>query len=103
MQNFGNKLKEIRKSLGYTQEALGEKIGVTARVIGYYESESKYPPAKILTSLAEALNTPIQELLDSNSSKLDGRTVDAKFWPKWEKLSEDQKKAVTKVVDTFLG
>ena len=103
MNNFGQNLKSIRKSLGYTQEALGEKVGVTARVIGYYESESKYPPSKIITALAEALNISLQDLLSAEPMKLDNRTVDAKFWPKWEKLSSEEKKAVSKIVDTLLA
>ena len=100
---FRQRLKQIRKLRGHSQGTLAKKIGTTRRVISYYERESKYPPAKLLSDLATVLEIPIEELLGTKPVKQDARTVDAKFWPKWQGLTDNEKKAVTKVVDTFLA
>ena len=34
---FGERVKTLRQEAGWTQEELGEKIHVSARVIGYYD------------------------------------------------------------------
>lgn len=103
MSSFGNRLKKLRKALGYTQYSLADRVGVSRRIIRYYECESSRPPADLLPKLADALKVSVSVLLGTEDPKTDGRTIDAKFWPKWERLSEEQKKAVTKVVDTFIG
>ena len=35
---FGPRLAQIRKGRGISQEALGEAVGVSQRVIAYYEA-----------------------------------------------------------------
>jgi transcriptional regulator with XRE-family HTH domain len=101
--SFGERLKQIRKLRGYSQGTLAKKINVTPRVISYYERESKYPPAKLLSDLSSALEISIEELLGSEPVRQDARTVDAKFWPKWQELKEDEKKTVSRLVDTLLA
>jgi transcriptional regulator with XRE-family HTH domain len=102
-QKFGERLKEIRKSLGYSQQSLADKLGVSRRIISYYECESDYPPSKILIDLSLALNISTDVLLGLDAIKADRRTVDAKFWPKWEVLNPEDRKAVSKVVDALLA
>jgi len=102
MSLFGERLKELRKSLGYTQYSLADKVGVSRRIIRYYECEASRAPADLLPKLAEALNVPVSVLLGTEDPKNDRRTVDAKFWPKWDQLSAEDKKAVTKIVDALI-
>ena len=102
MSDFGNRLKNLRKSLGYSQEVLASKVGSTKRTISYYESESDNPPAKLLVSLAEVLNVSVSVLLGTEEPKYDQRTIDAKFWPKWEKLTSDDKKVITTMTDSLI-
>ena len=61
--NFGKKLANLRKSKGLTQQQLGDKIGVSKRVIAYYEGETKYPPAHLIVPLSKALSITADELL----------------------------------------
>lgn len=62
-QNFGQRLATLRKSRGLTQTELGDKVGVSYRVIAYYEGETNYPPAHLLPGLAKALKISVEELL----------------------------------------
>jgi transcriptional regulator with XRE-family HTH domain len=103
MDSFGKRLKDLRKRCGYSQYTLADKVGSSRRVIRYYECEATRPPAAILPQLAEALNVSVNVLLGTEEPRDDKRTVDAKFWPKWQELSGEEKKTVSKLVDTLLA
>ena len=48
-------IKEYRSRLGYTQASLAEKCGVATSYIGEIEIARKFPSAKMLQKLADAL------------------------------------------------
>lgn len=60
---FGERLTRLRKERGLTQTALAEAIGVSQRMIAYYEGETKRPPATKLAPIAKALGMTVDELL----------------------------------------
>jgi transcriptional regulator with XRE-family HTH domain len=60
---FGQRLAKIRKTKGLTQKELGERVGVSQRIIHHYENKAEYPPAPKLIELAQALGMNVEELL----------------------------------------
>lgn len=62
-QGFGERLAQLRKAAGYTQQQLADEIGASRRQVAYYEGESEHPPASLLIALARALNVTTDELL----------------------------------------
>ena len=104
---FGKRLRFLRKKAGLTQTDLGDVLGVSKRVISYYEKQSKYPPGKFLPKIAQMLNVTLEELLGTTPLKeVDGRTVDGKLLQKFEKIQElpsSKKKALNQVIDAFLA
>lgn len=60
---FSERLKELRKSKGYTQEFLAKKIGVTPGSIGLYEQDRREPDNDTLVILAEVFGVSIDYLL----------------------------------------
>lgn len=55
---IGYRIKDLRKSLGLTQEQLGEKVGVKKATINKYETGVvKNIPGPTLEKLAKALHT----------------------------------------------
>lgn len=60
---FGPRLARIRKGRGVSQEILGEAVGVSQRVIAYYEADDAQPPGPMLADLARALRVTTDELL----------------------------------------
>lgn len=61
---FGEKLKKLRIEKNMTQKELGKIIGVSDRVIGYYESNDRFPKdEKVLKSIGEYFNISIDYLL----------------------------------------
>lgn len=56
-------MARLRKLAGYTQRSLAAELGVSHRVIAYYEAESGHVPADLLPALAEALAVTADQLL----------------------------------------
>lgn len=71
ISEFGKRLAYFRKAKGLTQQELGDLVGVTYRVIAYYEGETKYPPARLIVPLAGALGVSTDELLGVKETKTD--------------------------------
>ena len=60
---IGNFLAELRKEQGLTQEALGEKLGVTNKTVSRWENGNYLPPVEMLQELSRLYNVSINELL----------------------------------------
>lgn len=100
---FSKRLTEFRKLKGMTQAQLGNAVGVSQRVIAYYENETDNIPANLLPKLATVLKISVDELLGlAKTQKQENNKLDSKFIKKWHRLSDSDKKAVSKVVDVFL-
>lgn len=52
MDDFGDRLKEMRGMLKLTQSQLAEKVGSSAAAFGQYEKGEKIPGGKVLAGLA---------------------------------------------------
>lgn len=60
---IGNRIKELRKSKGLSQEKLGQLINVTKVSISCYEHETRSPDLDTFELLVEALDTTTDYLL----------------------------------------
>jgi len=61
--HFGERLARLRKAKNLTQRQLAAQLGVSQRVITYYENESSYPPAHLVPKVAQAFGVGVEELL----------------------------------------
>lgn len=57
-------LKDIRKNKKMTQKDLAEKTGLSISTIQGYEQGKYHPKGESVQKIAEALNVPIESLLD---------------------------------------
>ena len=62
---FGENLKTIRKTKGYTQEELAIKIHVVRQTISKWEKGLSVPDADTLSKLVDVLEINVSELLGS--------------------------------------
>ena len=103
-ETFGSRLARLRKRADYTQQELANEIGVTQRVMSYYEAISKYPPSHLLPALAKALSVTIDELLGLTNTphipQKDNRLK--RRMNKLEKLSPNKKKQAIRILDAIL-
>lgn len=60
---IGNFLAELRKEQSLTQEALGEKLGVTNKTVSRWENGNYLPPAEMLQELSSLYSVSINEIL----------------------------------------
>lgn len=58
---FGKKLKELRKAKGLTQETLAEKADIDEKHLSRIENGKYFPTYLTLTRLLKALDTSIEE------------------------------------------
>ena len=58
-----NKLADMRKRAGLTQQQLAEKIGVTQQTIWYYENGRREMKSSVLIELSKALGCSVSDLL----------------------------------------
>ena len=63
MEEFGQKLREIRTAKGYTQQALAEKLYVTRQTVSRWESGKRYPDLETLKKISAELEVSVDELL----------------------------------------
>lgn len=58
-----NRLKELRKSKGYTQVALQMQTGIEQALLSKFENCERIPPTETLFYLAEFYNVSIDYIL----------------------------------------
>ena len=75
---FRDRLKELRKLNGYTQESLAAELGLERSAVGKYESPkaNAMPSAEILNKLAELFNVSVDYLLGRNEGKKEEPSLD---------------------------
>lgn len=59
----GKFIAQLRKEQGFTQEELGQKIGVTNKTVSRWENGNYMPDIELLIPLGEALGVSVNELL----------------------------------------
>lgn len=62
---LGENILKLRKQNGFSQEQLGDKVGVTRQTISNWELNDTAPNPEQLKLLSKALNVSIDELLDN--------------------------------------
>ena len=69
--DLGQKIRELRRRDGRTQEALAEALGVTSQAVSRWEANGGYPDMEIIPSIANYFGISIDELFgyDNDRSK----------------------------------
>ena len=63
IERFGERLAQLRKDTGLTQAAFAAEVGITPRMVAYYEAPDAQPPAHLLPQMAQALGVSVELLL----------------------------------------
>jgi transcriptional regulator with XRE-family HTH domain len=107
VMSFGARLVELRKAAGFTQQDLAEEVGVSRRMIAYYEVQSEHPPTHLLPAIARALNVSTDALLGAAPVKkaAKGKAKDSRLQRRLaqiEKLEPAERRRILQVIDTLL-
>jgi transcriptional regulator with XRE-family HTH domain len=60
---LGQRIKFFREQVGYTQQQLAEKAGISSKAVGRYEHGNRVPSVEIAQRIAEAMGISVNELL----------------------------------------
>lgn len=105
LEGFGDRLKQIRLGRGLTQQELGDAVGVSNRVVAYYESEGAQPPGALLVDLAQALEVSADELLGIEPLREKISAKQARIRKRLQRVEElpaSDQRAVLKFVDALV-
>lgn len=75
MEEFGQKLREVRTAKGYTQQVLAEKLYVTRQTVSRWESGNRYPDLETLKKISVELEVSVDELLSTESDLDEAETA----------------------------
>lgn len=65
-----NRLQQLRKMNGYSQDALAEQLGISRQAISKWERAESSPDTDNLIALAELYGMTLDELLNSDKDKI---------------------------------
>ena len=91
MMDFSQKLKALRKSKGYSQQRLAERLSVTKSLISSYEQDLRLPSLDMLVKLSHEFGVSTDYLLNLDRQK----TISV------ERLTDDQIAIVSDIVNEF--
>lgn len=104
-ENFGGRLARLRQAAGYSQRDFAAEVGISQRMVLYYEKECKRIPVHLLPIFAKALGESADELLGLEKSKRNGKVRDTHLWRRFsqvEKLPPAERRPTVQLLDAFL-
>ena len=66
--SIGNRIGELRKKKGYTQEYIAEQLGVSRQAVSKWEQDQTCPDTKNLIALSEFLDSTVEYLTTGNTT-----------------------------------
>ena len=69
--NIGNKIRELRKQRGITQEQLAESIGISFQAVSKWENNIALPDIALVPVLASYFGVSMDELFDFNLKEIE--------------------------------
>ena len=68
---FGDKLTELRKKNGYSQEELAEKLGVSRQSVSKWESNNTYPETDKIIQIANLFDCSMDDLINDKITDIE--------------------------------
>lgn len=99
--DFGNKIALLRKQKELSRDELAKEVGTSGAIIGRYERDEITPSVEVAAKIAEALDVSLDYLVGSASVVVKDKKMLYRL-ELLEKISEDDKQTILKVVDSFL-
>ncbi len=104
--SFAERLRNLRKEKGLTQNELADKAGMNGRHMSRYETGALKPPQRTIRRLAEALGVSVEELTqDTPQLRAQDVSLDPELLEQFQSLSrmdEEDRKAVKRILSALL-
>ena len=70
MKTIGMKIKELRRSKGFSQSDVAKKLGVTSQAVSKWETDSSLPEMTMLPDIASLFGVQIDDLFEYSTETL---------------------------------
>lgn len=106
-ESVGDRIRQLRKARGVTQNELGRVVGLSRRMIAYYETQGGSPSAELLVKLANALDVSMEVLVGRQKVSrraAESKPDDVRLWRRLKRVRElpaHDRKTVLKIIDTM--
>ena len=97
---IGGNLQAIRKSNGYTQEKLAEKIEVSVRYISDIEQDRAKPSYEILIRICNLFEVTLDEIFSEYLNVKENKSLDYSL-AGYKKLSQSDKNTIDHLITYF--
>ncbi len=77
--NIGNKIRELRKKKGITQEQLASALGITSQAVSKWEMSTGYPDIAMLPVIAGYFGVSMDTLFNYDADKLEEKIMDVLY------------------------
>ncbi len=104
-ESFGDRLARLRKAAGFSQRELAAELGISHRMVAYYETQTEHPPTHLMPLLTKTLGVSADQLLGLEKAQESVRRRDTKLWRRFsqvEKLPLEKRKPIIQLMDAFL-
>lgn len=105
-ETFALRLARARKARGLSQRDFARRLGISQRMVAYYEGQSEYAPTHLLPKIAEVLSISIEDLLGMRQIPSEPVDIDVRILRRIQKIQQlpaGTKRAVLKVIDDLLA
>lgn len=97
--NFGQNLKNLRKSKNMSQEELAERVNVSRQSVSKWETGEAYPEMNNILELCKIFHCHINDLVNDNILDIDSLDEDVKMSAvKFKKEKQKQMKGISNVL-----
>ena len=93
---LGDRIRELRKAKGLTQERFAELIGVEQKHVSRLELGKSFPPLERLEKMAQVLEVSLRDLFDF-AGPLDDKASAEDVEALLEQLDDEHKKIAVKI------
>ncbi len=106
-ETFGERLRRLRLVRGLTQARLGQLVGLSNRMVAYYEIQGGIPSSELFKSLAGALGVSLDALAGMERAPKRAAptaTENPRLWRRLKRIEElppHDRKAVLKMIDAM--
>jgi len=97
---IGKKLQSIRKTHGYTQEKMAEKIECSTRYIGDIEQDRSKPSYEVLVKICNTFNISMDEIFSGYLDIKDRKESNVSLYG-FEKLKQNNKETIVHLIEYF--
>ncbi len=101
MENILERIKSVRKQKGYSHEYIAQELDISQAAYSKLEKNETKLTVERLYQLAEILETPINEFLNTNTDKIINQDLRDQSMGYIENLYQENKEKTEKIIELY--